>query len=58
MMALRGDEIYVCDDRESRYPEKIIFATVPFQLFQELWPAFVIFLRAKAAEVAAEGEGK
>ncbi len=50
IMELRGEDIYLCDDREDRYPEKIIFATVPFDLFQAEWPAFVTFMRAKAAE--------
>lgn len=46
--------IYLCDHRESRYPDKYVTATVPFSVFVEEWPKFIEFLAAKAVEEAEE----
>jgi hypothetical protein len=47
-----GQQVYLCDYRESRYPDKCVTATVSFDLFVEEWPKFIEFLAAKEAERA------
>jgi hypothetical protein len=53
----KDGHIYMSDSNESRSwdREKLITTTVPFKLFIEHWPQFIVFLRARAAE-AAGGE--
>lgn len=45
----RGDHLYLCDDRDDRFPNRIIAANVPFEVFAEHWPRIIEFFQAKAA---------
>lgn len=48
-----GGDVYLSDDRSSRPfgQDRILSATVPFEVLAEEWPRFVEFLRSKAAEL-------
>lgn len=52
----RDDHWYLCDDRNDRFPNRIIAIEVPFEVFTEHWPQIVEFFQAKAAEAAAGGK--
>lgn len=49
----RKDHFYLCDARESRFPDKIIAADVPLAVLAEEWPRIIAFLQAKVAEAKA-----
>lgn len=47
-------QVYLSDDNEAVYPDKIISATVPFELFAREWRQFV---RHMAAVLHQDGKG-
>lgn len=46
------EKIYLCDHRESRYPEQYVTESVPFDLFLQEWPKFICCLTAKMLEIS------
>ena len=49
-----GDMVHLHDVRQSRYPDKWLTATVPFEIFAEEWPRFVEFMATRAAETVGK----
>ena len=41
-----GEQVYICDFSESRFPDKTVSATIPFSLFAKKLPSFIHHLAA------------
>lgn len=56
----QGDEakIYLCDSREGRYPDKIVAARIPFDIFLKAWPNFIEHVAALTHEAQQQTEQK